>query len=409
MHFHFSIPSSVAFAPGTAETVGHLLRGFEISKVLCIYDSEVKKAGIADTILASLKAAKLEVTEWGAVQPNPTDELVEEGALLAKEAGIDAIVAVGGGSVIDAAKAVSILMTNESPINQYDGINMVKNPGIQVIAIPTTAGSASEVTSFTVITDTKLQKKMVIGGQNVGARVALIDPLLTIGVPPALTASTGMGALAHAIEAYLSVANSIPTDINALKAIELIFQESPGSGEEWQQHGRTNQYPPWEAYWQDSPTTRQFSALPIPFPTPSASTPVSRTDSPMPQSFPMSMEYNGHAVPERVKDIGVAMGLDIKDLTPSDALRLRSRHSCNYPARSAFPPLKELGVSRDDFEKIALDSLKEISTIFNPRNPEQRRRHRHSGKSIPVSSAVGSGRNFRSRSLAAGQKLPPAS
>jgi alcohol dehydrogenase len=109
MHFHFSIPSSVAFAPGTAETVGHLLRGFEISKVLCIYDSEVKKAGIADTVLASLKAAKLEVTEWGAVQPNPTDELVEEGAILAREAEIEAIVAVGGGSVIDAAKAVSIL------------------------------------------------------------------------------------------------------------------------------------------------------------------------------------------------------------------------------------------------------------------------------------------------------------
>jgi len=370
MHFHFSIPSSVAFAPGTAETVGHLLRGFEISKVLCIYDSEVKKAGIVDPILASLKAAKLEVTEWGAVQPNPTDELVEEGALLAKEAGVDAIVAVGGGSVIDAAKAVSILMTNESPINLYDGINMVKTPGIQVIAIPTTAGSASEVTSFTVITDTKLQKKMVIGGQNVGARVALVDPRLTIGTPPALTAATGMGALAHAIEAYLSVANSIPTDINALKAIELIFHNLPEAVENGSNMAaRTN---------------ISLGSLLAGFAYNSAILGLAHSIShPLciysgvahglanAAVLPYVMEYNGHTVPERVQDIGVAMGLDIKDLTPSDALPVTVAALLQLSRTTGIPTLKELGVSRDDFEKIALDSLKEISTIFNPRNPSK--------------------------------------
>jgi alcohol dehydrogenase len=370
MHFHFSIPSSVAFAPGTAETVGHLLRGFEISKVLCIYDGEVKKAGIVDTVLTSLKAAKLEVTEWSAVQPNPTDELVEEGALLAKEAGVDAIVAVGGGSVIDAAKAVSILMTNESPINQYDGINLVKNPGIQVIAIPTTAGSASEVTSFTVITDTTLQKKMVIGGQNVGARVALLDPRLTVGVPPALTASTGMAALAHAVEAYLSVANSIPTDINALKAIELIFHYLP----EAVQNGSN----------MAARTNILLGSLLAGFAYNSAILGLAHSishplcvHSGIPHGFanaavlPYVMEYNGQAVPERIKDIGLAMGLEIKDLTPNDALSITIDAVLQMSRAIGIPTLKELGASRDDFEKIALDSLKEISTIFNPRNPSK--------------------------------------
>jgi alcohol dehydrogenase len=366
MHFHFSIPSSVAFAPGTAETVGHLLLGFEVSKVLCIYDSGVKKAGHADTVLASLKSAKLEVTEWGAVQPNPTDELVEEGALLAKEAGVEAIVAVGGGSVIDAAKAVSILMTNESPINQYDGINLVKTPGIQVIAIPTTAGSASEVTSFTVITDTKLQKKMVIGGQNVGARVALIDPRLTISTPPALTASTGMGALAHAIEAYLSVANSIPTDINALKAIELIFRNLPEAVESG---GNI-----------DARTNTLLGSVLAGFAYNSAILGLAHSISHplcVPHGFanaavlPYVMEYNGQAVPERIKDIGMAIGLDVKDLTPNDALPVTIDAVLQLSRRIGIPTLKELGASRDDFEKIALDSLKEISTIFNPRNPSK--------------------------------------
>lgn len=370
MHFHFSIPSSVAFAPGTAETVGHLLRGFEISKVLCIYDSEVKKAGIVDPVLASLKAAKLEVTEWGEVQPNPTDELVEKGALLAKEAGIDAIVAVGGGSVIDAAKAVSILMTNESPINQYDGINLVKNPGIQVIAIPTTAGSASEVTSFTVITDTTLRKKMVIGGQNVGARVALLDPLLTIGAPPALTASTGIAAMAHAVEAYLSVANSIPTDINALKAIELISRNLPDAV----QNGSNK----------SARTNILLGSLLAGFAYNSAILGLAHSIShPLcvysgishgfanAAVLPFVMEYNGKAVPERIKDIGLAMGLEIKDLAPNDALPITIDAVLQLSRTIGIPTLKELGASRDDFEKIALDSLKEISTIFNPRNPSK--------------------------------------
>lgn len=370
MHFHFSIPSSVAFAPGTAETVGHLLLGFEVSKVLCVYDSEVKKAGLADTVLASLKAAKLDVTEWGAVQPNPTDELVEAGALLAKDAGVEAIVAVGGGSVIDAAKAVSILMTNESPINQYDGINLVKNPGVQVIAIPTTAGSASEVTSFTVITDTKLQKKMVIGGQNVGARVALVDPRLTVGAPPALTASTGMAALAHAIEAYLSVANSIPTDINALKAIELIFNNLP----EAVQNGcnmaaRTNVLMGsiLAGFAYNSAILGLAHSISHPLCVYSG---VSHGFANA-AVLPHVMEYNGQAVPERVKEIGVTMGLDIKDLAANEALPVTVAAILELSRTIGIPTLNELGVSRDDFEKIALDSLKEISTIFNPRNPSK--------------------------------------
>ncbi|MDD2319623.1 MAG: iron-containing alcohol dehydrogenase [Geobacteraceae bacterium] len=370
MHFHFTIPSSVAFAPGSAETVGHLLLGFEVSKVLCIYDSGVKKAGLADAVLHSLKAAKLEVTIWDAVEPNPTDTLVEEGAQLAKEAGIEAIVAVGGGSVIDAAKAVSILMTNESPINQYDGINLVKNAGIQVVAIPTTAGTASEVTAFTVITDTQQKKKMVIGGQNVGARVALMDPHLTLAAPPALTAATGMGALAHAIEAYLSVAASIPTDINATKAIQLLFQYLPeavrnGSNLDARNNILLGSMLAGFAYNSAILGLAHSMSHPLCI--------YSGISHGLANAavLPYVIEYNGQAVPDRVKNVGLAMGLEIQDLAANEAVAMTVAAIRELSRSIGIPTLKELGVSRDDFEKIALDSLKEISTIFNPRNPSK--------------------------------------
>lgn len=370
MHFHFSIPSSVAFAPGTADTVGHLLLGFEVSKVLCIYDRTIKGAGLVKHILASLKAAKLEITEWDDIQPNPSDELVEEVTRFAREVEVEAIVAVGGGSVIDAAKAVSILLTNESPINQYDGINLVKNAGTLLVAIPTTAGSASEVTSFTVITDTKQHKKMVIGGQNVGARVALLDPNLTLTAPPELTASTGMGALAHAIEAYLSVANSIPTDINALKAIELICSNLPKAvqdGSNLEARSNTLLGSMLAGFAYNSAILGLAHSISHPL----------CVHSKIQHGFanavvlPYVMEYNGQAIPKRLKDIGLAMGLDIRDLAPDEAVTATVDAVKELSRKIGIPTLKELGASRDDFERIALDALTEISTIFNPRNPSK--------------------------------------
>jgi len=370
MQFQFSIPSSVAFAPGCARSVGHLVLGLEVSKVLCIYDSGVKKAGIADTVTASLKGAKLEVTEWDAVSANPTDVIVEEGARLARGAGIEAIVAVGGGSVIDTGKAIAILMTNESPINAYDGINLVKSPGIPVIAIPTTAGTASEVTSFTVVTDTAEQKKMVIGGQNVGGRFALIDPLLTRTTPPDLTASTGMGALAHAIEAYLSVAASVPTDINALKAVELIsanLAKAVENGDDTEARSNMLLGSMLAGFAYNSAILGLTHSLSHPLNV-HCGLPHGVANAAV---LPYVMEYNGTAVPERIRQIGVAMGLDIAAVPREEAVSRTVTAVITLSRKIAIPTLKAAGVSRNDFERVAMDSLKEISTIFNPRNPNK--------------------------------------
>jgi alcohol dehydrogenase len=223
MKFQFGVPSFINFGEGCSKDVGQALVGMGVKSVFCVYDMGVKKAGITDNIIAILKDAGLNVTEYDGVLPNPPDTLVEEAAQIAKSANVDAIVAIGGGSAIDCAKAINILLTNPSPINQYDGLGLVKNPTKPLIAIPTTAGTASEVTGFSIVTDTTVLKKMVIGGPFVGATMAFADPLLTVGMPPAITASTGMDALTHAIEAYYSVIASPLTDVNALKGISLIY------------------------------------------------------------------------------------------------------------------------------------------------------------------------------------------
>jgi alcohol dehydrogenase class IV len=222
MNFMFSIPSTVFFGSGAAKSAGEKARAMGAKKDFLVCDKGVRAAGLVDGVLAGLQEAPAEVLVFDEVEPNPLDTTIERAAGLAREFGPDIIVAVGGGSSMDAGKAVNILLTNPSPINQYAGLGMVKNPTKTLICVPTTAGTASEVTDFTIITDTKTVKKMVIGGPFVGPTIALVDPEMTVNLPPAITASTGLDALTHAIEAYVSTNAMIPTDCMALKAIELI-------------------------------------------------------------------------------------------------------------------------------------------------------------------------------------------
>lgn len=370
MQFQFSIPSSIAFAPGCAETVGHLVRGLEVKKVLFVYDSALAQTGIISKISTALTAAKLEVTPWDGVIANPTDVIVEEGARQAREAEIEAIVVIGGGSAIDTAKAIALLMTNESPINLYDGMNMVEKPGVPVVAIPTTAGTASEVTSFTIITDTEKKKKMVIGGKNVGARVALIDPLLTVSMPPSLTAATGMDALTHAVEAYLSRGASLPTDINALKAIELISHNLPAAvanGADIEARTAMMLGSMLAGFAFNSAVLGLAHSLAHPLNV-HCGVPHGVANAAV---LPHVMAFNGGEEPERIRDIGTAMGLAVTNLSAEAAVERTVSAVAELAGSIGIPSLQEAGVSRDDFDLIATDALEEVSTIFNPRDPSK--------------------------------------
>ena len=223
MNFMFSMPTFVQFGCGISRQIGAMLADAGLKRVFFVYDSGVKAAGLVDTVADSLKTAGLQYHEYGEVLANPPDYQVQAAVELATDFGTDAIVALGGGSSMDLAKGVNILLSNPSPINAYDGMNKVGNPTGPLYAIPTTAGTGSEVTAVSVVTDVKAKKKMVLFGRYIAPTVALVDPELTLGLPKALTASTGMDALTHALESYVSVLSSPVTEPLVLNATRLIM------------------------------------------------------------------------------------------------------------------------------------------------------------------------------------------
>lgn len=367
MEFMFGIPGFVQFGCGAAKKTGEVARQLKAKKVFFVYDKGVKTAGLTDVVLRSLQEAGLKVLEYDGVVPNPSDTLVEEAAALAKEFRADVMVALGGGSSIDCAKAINILQTNPSPIHQYEGINRVQVPTKPLIAIPTTSGTASEVTAFSIVTDSAKKKKMVIGGQFVGASMALADPEMTVGMPPAITAATGMDALTHAIEAYVSKGAMVPTDLFALKAVQLIYGnlvKATKAGEDLE--ARTNMLlgSMLAGYAFNSAVLGLVHSIAHPL-SAHCHLPHGVANA---VGLPWVMEFNGVAVPEKTKAIALAMGLDVADKSPEEAVAAAVEAIKRLSKELEIPRLRDLDVSKDMFERLAEDALKEISTLFNPRD-----------------------------------------
>jgi alcohol dehydrogenase class IV len=193
-------------------------------KVLVVSDEGVMKAGITGEVLKSLQAAGLPVVMYSNVTPNPRDHEVAGGAELFTREKCNMIVAVGGGSPMDCAKGIGILCANPGQISDYEGVDKVPSPCPPLLCIPTTAGTAADVSQFSIIADSQRRVKMAIVSKAVVPDLALIDPVATFSMPPDLTAHTGLDALCHAIEAYVSTAHSFVTDLHALRAIELLSQ-----------------------------------------------------------------------------------------------------------------------------------------------------------------------------------------
>lgn len=220
--FSFNLPTRIEFGNGKVSILGDCIRDLNGGKVLIVTDKGLIKVGVVDKILKVLEKENIEFVIYDDVKPNPRDIDCETAYKIAVDEKIDTIVAIGGGSSMDTAKSVGTLLTNGGRIDDWYGMNMLKKPITPLICIPTTAGTGSEVTTFAVITDTKTKLKMNIVDLKVAPNIAILDPELTVMLPPHITSSTGMDALTHAIEAYTcNIAEPI-TDALALHAIDLI-------------------------------------------------------------------------------------------------------------------------------------------------------------------------------------------
>lgn len=368
MEHQFNIPSRVLFGPGSSKQIGDIVKDFRVSNVLLIYDKGVKNAGIVASIQASLEEAGLNITEYDGVLPNPPDIIVEEAAENARKAKVDAIVAVGGGSSIDAAKAINILLTNPSPITQYDGVNMVKNATKPLIALPTTSGTGSEVTEVTVITNTTTVKKMIMVGQHIGPDLAIVDPNLTVGLPKGVTDATGMDALTHAIESYVSPKASVMTDINSLKAVELIYSNLPeassnGSNVEARENMLMGSMLAAMAF--NSALLGMVHGIAHPL-SAHCGLPHGVANA---TTLPYVMEFNADVpvVQAKFKDIANAMGFDVSGLTDKEGSDLAIKAVKDLSKELGIPTLREAGVTKDKFDILAKDTLEEASMLTNPR------------------------------------------
>lgn len=220
----FRVPSVIHYGAGALNELGATARQLGFSRVLLVTDAGVVRLGMAGQAQKLLAEAGMQVTVFDGVQPDPTLANVEDGLALLRRAGCDGIVAIGGGSSIDCAKGISVRHANPEPLQEFMGVEKIPRAGPPVIAVPTTAGTGSEVTRVMVLTDTERDVKMMFASRHCLCAAAIVDPTLTLSMPKSLTAAVGVDALTHAVEAYVSKRAQPLTDLLALSAIRLISQ-----------------------------------------------------------------------------------------------------------------------------------------------------------------------------------------
>lgn len=218
----FRTTKRILFGSGAVEKIGQEAQILKAKKALIITDPGIIKSGLLQTVEKPLQSVGISFAVFDGVEPDPKIEVAEKGREMAKQEGIDLIIGLGGGSSLDIAKVTSILVTNPGKIDAFLGIDLIPNPGVPLILVPTTAGTGSEVTPIAILSDTREKLKKGVVSAYLFPEVAILDPKLTVGLPPSVTAFTGMDALTHAIESYTSLNATDVTDLLAFRAMELI-------------------------------------------------------------------------------------------------------------------------------------------------------------------------------------------
>ena len=363
--FSFELPTRIEYGVGVASKLGEEVRLLKAQKVSLITDPGIIKAGLLDKITSILKEEKLLYNVFDGVDPNPKDRNVERGAQVVRSFEADAMVAVGGGSVIDCAKAIGVLVSHDGKrIKDFEGKTAVKKPILPFIAVPTTAGTGSEVTFSAVITDTENNYKMTVRSPFMAAKVALLDPKLTVTVPPHITASTGMDALTHAIEAYTVKVSEPISDALALYAIELITNNlvnAVKNGENINARAcmLVGSLLAGMAFSHSDVGSVHCMAEAL----------GGVYDAPHGVCnavlLPYVMEYNAEFCLERYARIAQAMG-EIFDTMEEGAMKAVERVK-KLSVDVGLPSFKSLRVKEEDLEKLADMAAKNISTKSNPR------------------------------------------
>jgi len=358
----------ILFGAGTVQRVGEELAGLGVPHALVVTDKGLLQTAVPAAVMKSLEAAGVKWTLFGDVEPNPSIQTVEKGAALFREFGCSGIVAVGGGSPIDAAKGIGILVTSGGPMREYFTGKKVERPLPPLVAVPTTCGTGSEVTQFAVITDTERHFKLGIGSPFNLPRVAVVDPSLLVQLPARLVASTGMDALCHAIESYTNDVAQPVSDALNLHAIQLIathLRPAVANGNLHDLSGMAMASMLAGMGFNNTRTTLVHAMSHAV--TGHAQVPHGVANAIL---LPHVLEFNLIGNPEKHADIAAALGEDTDGLSSMDAAR-RAVQAVRELAGDIGVPrtLGEVGVAEALFDRMADDAMKSGGIALNARRP----------------------------------------
>ncbi|SDY80592.1 L-threonine dehydrogenase [Pseudomonas sp. NFIX28] len=348
------------------------IRNYGFRKALIVTDAGLAKAGVAGMISEKLAMQDIDSVIFDGAKPNPSIDNVEKGLAQLQRSACDFVVSLGGGSPHDCAKGIALCATNGGHISDYEGVDRSTKPQLPLIAINTTAGTASEMTRFCIITDEQRHVKMAIVDRNVTPLLSVNDPALMVAMPKGLTAATGMDALTHAIEAYVSTAANPITDACALKAITMISQnlrQAVHDGSDLV--ARENM-----AYAQFL-AGMAFNNASLGFVHAMAHQLGGFYDLPHGVCnavlLPHVQSFNAMVCAGRLTDVAHALGADIRGFSPEEGAQA-AISAIRGLARDVEIPngLRELGAKLTDIPVLAANALKDACGLTNPRTADQR-------------------------------------
>lgn len=363
--FTFRAAPEITFGVGSVQLLGQKLKNYGVQKLLLVVDQGFAKHGPLAKVTDALAKEGIKFTIFDQVEPEPSVETADKCGSLAKEGKFDFIIGLGGGSAMDTAKAAAILVTNEGRTKDFQGLNKVPRPGLPKGMIPTTAGTGSEVTFTAVFINEEEKKKAGINSPHLFPEMALLDPELTLSLPPAVTAYTGMDALAHAIESFTSLQANSLSEMFSLEAVRKIVKNLRSAVENGSDINARSEM--------------LMGSLLAGIGLANAGvTAVHSLSYPLGGSFrvphgvgnglllPAVMEYNASSWPERFACLAEAMEIEIKGLTVMEAA-LKAVEAVKKLAQDIEVPLRlsDLGIPKSALPWMAEEALKVVRPLEN--------------------------------------------
>lgn len=370
--YKYYMPTRIIGEKGASSHLGSILNDYNKSNILVVTDKGIVKAGLLDNLKASLDSSNIQYSIYDEVEPNPKTSTISRGKTkFLIDNNFDAIVSIGGGSSIDAAKALAIIATNPGGILDYEGVGKLKNDPLFNVAIPTTAGTGSEVTNSTVITDERTLFKAAVISEKIFPNIAILDAYLTVNCPKAITSSTGMDALTHAIESYTSKESNPVSDSLALRAIRLITENIEGcyfDGKNVEQREKMLEASMLAALAFSQTRLGNVHAISqafggvfdIPHGVANATL------------LPYVLEFNKTSCLDKFSDIAEAMNIDNTSENKEEIANKVIKQIISWNEKFEIPKnVNELGVKLDKLDQLIRDSMRSGNIKVNPRETNE--------------------------------------